>query len=184
MDLRPLVVVCLFSSAALAAEPDCGVDEHESGGHCCRGGEEWVPAKRRCVCLDPDTCGGASAKKAAPAPKAKESDEPAGPSTLERVGQAFVAAVEFEDMVNKMRGMTTDFGRRAYAKELGAAKHRFTCEQISRLMAAAQIDSVACDIAGSLFPHATDPENFPTLMTGLKFPDLSQRRLKESCGKG
>jgi formylglycine-generating enzyme required for sulfatase activity len=35
----------------------CTAGEHESAGHCCRLGEEWVPAKGQCVCVDSATCG-------------------------------------------------------------------------------------------------------------------------------
>jgi formylglycine-generating enzyme required for sulfatase activity len=48
------------------APKGCAVDEHASAGHCCKAGEEWVPSRGQCVCLDAAACGAA----AAPAPTA------------------------------------------------------------------------------------------------------------------
>lgn len=170
----------------LAAAPDCGVNEHDSGGHCCRAGEEWVPAKRMCVCLEPDVCGGkpAAAKKAAvpakaPAPAPKKEEK----NGWVAVGEALVQVLEFENMVTAMRNMGSDYPRMAYAEELGKSGKRFTCQQIARLMATGGIDTTNVEIAYHLYPRATDPENFHVLLTGLRSPGTSQFYLKQRLGK-
>lgn len=54
------------------APPTCTVAQHNSDGHCCDGGEEWVPARSRCMCVDGvDVCqrlAAAAAAAAAPPP--------------------------------------------------------------------------------------------------------------------
>ncbi len=54
------------------AAPACTVAQHPSDGHCCDGGEEWVPARARCMCVDGvDICqrlAAAAAAAAAPPP--------------------------------------------------------------------------------------------------------------------
>ncbi len=180
--------VLVLPSLALGAEPDCGVNEHPSGGHCCRAGEEWVPAKRMCVCLEPDVCG---AKPQAAKPAKAKTDNKA-PGTKEAqpkkdgwaaVGEALVQALEFENMVNQMKGFDSDYARMGYAEELGKAKRRFTCQQIARLMAPAQIDTSAVEVAAHLFPHAVDPANFALLYGGLRHPSFSQAYLKQRLGR-
>src|SRR6185295_18427768 len=42
---------------ATPAGSSCASPRHMSAGHCCGGGEEWVEARTRCVCLDPAACG-------------------------------------------------------------------------------------------------------------------------------
>ena len=164
----------------LAAEPDCGVGEHPSGGHCCRAGEEWVPAKRRCVCLEPEQCGSTTK----PAPKARAVPAPAQQKDgWTQVGEALVAVLEFENMVTAMRNFNSDYPRMTYAEELGKAKRRFTCAQIARLMATGGIDTTNVEIASHLYPHAADPENFATLITGLRTPAFSTAYLKQRLGK-
>lgn len=187
---RGLFVVCLLSLSAFAAEPDCGVEEHNSGGHCCRAGEEWVPAKRKCVCLEPEVCGGGGKKAAAaaPAPAAKKAKAAPVPAANQKdgwtqVGEALVQVLEFENMVSTMRNFDSDYSRMAYAEELGKAKRRFTCQQIARLMISGGIDTTNVEIAAHLYPHATDPQNFATLMTGLRSPAFSQMYLKQRLGK-
>lgn len=34
----------------------CEAPQHDSAGHCCNPGEEWVEARTACVCLDPGGC--------------------------------------------------------------------------------------------------------------------------------
>jgi hypothetical protein len=185
---RLLAVCCVLSlspSIASAAAPDCGVEEHDSGGHCCRAGEEWVPAKRKCVCLEPEVCGGKSAPakakpaKAAPAPKPAQNQK----DGWTQVGEALVQVLEFENMVSTMRNFGSDYPRMAYAEELGKAKRRFSCQQIARLMATSGIDTTGVEIAFHLFPHASDPQNFATLITGLNQPAFSQLYLKQRLGR-
>ena len=184
-----LIAVGLSPVAGWGAEPDCGVDEHHSGGHCCRAGEEWVPAKRRCVCLEPEVCGGGKPAAAAPAPatkaKAKAAPAPA-PNQKDgwtQVGEALVEVLEFEGMVTTMRRFDSDYSRMAYGEELGKAKRRFTCQQIARLMATTGIDTSGVEIAFHLYPHASDPQNFATLLTGLRSPAFSQMYLKQRLGR-
>lgn len=182
----------LLPLLASGAEPDCGVNEHPSGGHCCRAGEEWVPAKRMCVCLEPDVCGaklaapsGKQAKAAKAAEKAPAKKEEAQPKKdgWVAVGEALVQVLEFENMVNQMKGFDSDYARMGYAEELGKAKRRFTCQQIARLMAPAQIDTSAVEVAAHLYPHAVDPANFALLYGGLKHPSFSQAYLKQRLGR-
>lgn len=179
MSRALLLTVVLVGAGAWAAKPDCGVDEHESGGHCCRAGEDWVPAKRKCVCLDPDVCGGSAKKeKAAPAPAAAPKKD-----GWTAVGEALVQVLEFENMVTAMRNFGSDYPRMTYAEELGKSGKRFTCQQIARLMATGGIDTTNVEIAAHLYPHAVDPENFATLLTGLRSPATSQFYLKQRLGK-
>ena len=97
----------------LTAAPDCGVNEHASGGHCCRAGEEWVPAKRMCVCLDADVCGAPPKKAAktgpapAPAPAAKKEEK----NGWVVVGEALVQLLEFEKMINAMQNKNSYYPR-------------------------------------------------------------------------
>lgn len=164
----------------LTAAPDCGVNEHASGGHCCRAGEEWVPAKRMCVCLDPDVCGAPKkAAKPVPAPAQKKEEK----NGWVAVGEALVQVLEFENMVTAMRNMNSDYPRMTYAEELGKSGKRFTCQQIARLMATGGIDTTNVEIAFHLYPRATDPENFHVLLTGLRSPGTSQFYLKQRLGK-
>jgi len=183
-------LIALFPLPASAAEPDCGVNEHPSAGHCCRAGEEWVPAKRQCVCLEPDVCGAKPSPKSAPkdpkkgaTPKPEAKKQEAKKDGWEQVGAALVQVLEFEGMVSQMKNFDSDYARMAYAEELGKAKRRFSCIQISRLMATAQIDTSAVEVAAHLFPHATDPANFAQLFGGLKHPSFSQAYLKQRLGR-
>jgi len=179
MNARVFVFTALLALTAHAAGPDCGVDEHDSGGHCCRAGEDWVPAKRRCVCLEAEVCGGGAARKtAAPAPQKLAAKD----NGWAKVGQALVEALEFQNMVNQMQRFPDDYARMAYAQELGRAKRRFTCQQIARLMATAQLDTTSAEIAANLYPNAEDPSNLATLYTGLKNPGVSQFFLRERLG--
>lgn len=167
----------LLVALLLAGKPDCGVNEHVSGGHCCRAGEEWVPAKKMCVCLDAAVCGTAKAPaKPAPAPAPQKDGWTA-------VGEALVQVLEFENMVAAMRNMDSDYPRMTYAEELGKSGKRFTCQQIARLMATGGIDTTNVEIAYHLYPHAVDPQNFATLLTGLRSPSTSQFYLKQRLGK-
>jgi len=64
--LLPMVVLICGCSAWTSSDrgpsggggtaPECARGEHQSGGHCCRRGLEWVPARESCVCLAPDGC--------------------------------------------------------------------------------------------------------------------------------
>jgi sulfatase modifying factor 1 len=47
----------------------CVEPQHESAGHCCDNGAEWVEARNRCVCLDASQCGD-NASAATPPPPA------------------------------------------------------------------------------------------------------------------
>lgn len=188
-----------FGAPAGAADPDCGVNEHASGGHCCRAGEEWVPAKRMCVCLEPDVCGQAKAApakdkdaKAAPARKeaAKAAPAAAAPKKGEEkkdpwqeFGNALVQALEFEGMVTQMKNFTSDYPRMSYAEQLAKAGRRFSCYQISRLMLTSGIDTTGVEIAFHLYPLATDPQNFFQLYGGLKNAAFSEAYLKQRLGK-
>jgi hypothetical protein len=46
--------------------PVCPEGRHVSGNHCCAAGEEWVPARKLCVCLDPARCADGSEAKPRP----------------------------------------------------------------------------------------------------------------------
>ena len=37
--------------------PDCPEGHHASAGQCCARGEDWVPARRRCMCVEFEVCG-------------------------------------------------------------------------------------------------------------------------------
>lgn len=185
-----IALLALAPGAALAADPDCGVNEHPSGGHCCRAGEEWVPAKRQCVCLEPDVCGARPAAKASKPAEPKRADaRPAAKAEKGKkdgwtqFGEALVQALEFENMVAQMRGFDSDYPRMSYAEELAKAKRRFSCAQIARLMQTAQIDTTAVEIAAHTYPLATDPENFFQLYGGLRSPAFSTAYLKQRLGR-
>lgn len=181
MRLSLSLFLLILPGSSLAEGPDCGVNEHPSGGHCCRAGEEWVPAKRRCVCLEADVCG-ASAPKAEKAQRAeaKKVDRSDG---WRQVGEALVQVLEFEGMVQQMAKFDSDYSRMSYAEQLGRAKRRFSCSQIARLMQTSAIDTSAVEIASHVYPHAIDPQNFFHLYGGLKYPAFSSGYLKERLGK-
>lgn len=56
--------------------PVCPEDRHVSANHCCAAGEEWVPARNACVCLDPARCAGAPVAKAVPGDAGPVRDHP------------------------------------------------------------------------------------------------------------
>jgi formylglycine-generating enzyme required for sulfatase activity len=69
-----LGAVTLLSAASHAQHrrrPDpvaCTAAQHDSDGHCCAGGEEWVPARTRCMCVDGVEACRQAAVAAAPPP--------------------------------------------------------------------------------------------------------------------
>ncbi|MDB4932042.1 MAG: hypothetical protein JWM10_4526, partial [Myxococcaceae bacterium] len=69
--------VTLLSAAGHAqhrrrpAPVTCTAAQHDSDGHCCAGGEEWVPARTRCMCVDgAEACRQAALAAAPPPPPA------------------------------------------------------------------------------------------------------------------
>lgn len=46
----------------------CAAAQHDSDGHCCAGGEEWVPARNQCMCVDGVEACRQAALAAAPPP--------------------------------------------------------------------------------------------------------------------
>jgi len=54
-----LAVACVLASAAgpARAQKACASGEHKSAGQCCKAGEEWVEARKACVCLEDGGCG-------------------------------------------------------------------------------------------------------------------------------
>ena len=78
---RRSTLVTLLGAVALAGSashaqhrrrppgPACAAAQHDSDGHCCAGGEEWVPARSRCMCVDgAEVCRQAALAAAAPPP--------------------------------------------------------------------------------------------------------------------
>jgi formylglycine-generating enzyme required for sulfatase activity len=67
-----LVAACMTCLLARDAEAQrrrrerCTAEQHQSAGHCCNAGEEWVEARNACVCLEAGGC--QSAQPAQPAP--------------------------------------------------------------------------------------------------------------------
>lgn len=49
------------AGAAAREEAPCAEGDHLSDGHCCGPGEDWLPARRRCVCLEPSVCASGAA---------------------------------------------------------------------------------------------------------------------------
>lgn len=66
MGLVRLVILLAVSTTACgstfstgssdATGESCPAGHHDSGGHCCLEGAEWVPARSRCICLEPSGC--------------------------------------------------------------------------------------------------------------------------------
>ena len=62
-------------------EASCVEGDHVSDGHCCGPGEEWLPARRRCVCLEPSVCAsGAAAVASASSAQGSPESLPETPS--------------------------------------------------------------------------------------------------------
>lgn len=54
------IVVLLTLVLSTSSAQACPRGQHQSAGHCCASGAEWVPGRTLCVCFLPEGCGDAS----------------------------------------------------------------------------------------------------------------------------
>src|SRR5688500_18069024 len=136
--MRHVLLAALLVASVAEAKKNrsgaCAADEHASAGHCCQRGEEWVPAKGRCLCLDPP-CAPPRPVAKAPAPA-----KPSGAETAAVVLGALADVLELENLARQMAAMPSDYQRVTQVQSLVEAPRRFTCAQIRRLMDTATTD--------------------------------------------
>jgi hypothetical protein len=173
---RITVAVLLLVSTAQAKRLECGVNEHKSGEHCCRAGEEWVPAKRRCYCFDAQICGEKHVEKTKKVDKAELGIQIAG-----AVLGVVATNLDFEGTVAQMRGVE-DWAKPAFAQDLAKSGKRFNCWQISRLMRTAQYEGYRVEIGAILYPIATDPGNWVDVVSAAG-AEWARGELRERIGK-